>query len=259
MLIRKINDNNIKVKAIVLDFDGTISTLRYGWEDVMQDMMTDYLGKQYSREISKYIENSAGIQTIFQMKWLKDKIESLFGDSKDAWYYKDDYNRRLMIDVNRKIELIKNNKANKEDYLIAGSYEFLIEAKKLDLKLHIASGTDQKDVKNEADLLGIAPLVDSISGAPYRLENCSKEKVLQDLIERQGLHGPEVCVIGDGKVEISLGNKMQARTLGLATDEAKRQGINPVKQRRLELADAEAITGDFLNINEIFSWLNLRG
>ena len=129
MLIRKINDTNIKVKAIVLDFDGTISTLRYGWEDVMQDMMTDYLGKQYSREISKYIENSAGIQTIFQMKWLKDKIESLFGDSKDAWYYKDDYNRRLMIDVNRKIELIKNNKANKEDYLIAGSYEFLIEAK----------------------------------------------------------------------------------------------------------------------------------
>ena len=52
-------------------------------------------------------------------------------------------------------------------------------------------------------MLGIAP-VDSISGAPYRLENCSKEKSFKTLIERQGLHGPEVCVIGDGKVEISL-------------------------------------------------------
>ncbi len=259
MLIRVKNEKNIKVKAVVLDFDGTISTLRFGWEDIMQDMMEDYLGEKYSLEISRYIENSAGIQTIFQMKWLKEKIEFLFGASKDAWYYKDDYNRRLMNDVNKKIELIKNNEARKEDYLIKGAVEFLDEAKKLNLKLHIASGTDQKDVENEANLLGISPFVDSISGAPYRQESCSKEKVLKNLIEDQGLHGPEVCIIGDGKVEISLGSKIHARTLGLATDEATRQGINPVKQKRLELANAEAIAGDFLNKDEIFRWLNLKG
>ena len=259
MLIRRKNKDNIKVKAIVLDFDGTISTLRYGWEDVMRDMMVDYLGEEYRKEILEYVENSAGLQTIFQMKWLKDKAQALFGNSKDAWEYKDDYNKRLMLAVNKKIELIKNDKAKTEDYLIAGSVDFLKKAKNLGLKLHIASGTDEVDVKNEAALLGVSKLVDSISGAPYRQENCSKENVLQDLIEKERLHDAEVCVIGHGRVEIALGVKMKARTLGLATDEAKRRGINPIKQRRLELADAEAIAGDFLNIDEILSWLNLVG
>lgn len=259
MEIRRKNLDNIPVKAVVLDFDGTLSTLRSGWEQVMRDMMVEYLGENDAENITQYIERSAGIQTIHQMKWLKDRVQEKTGKSLDAWDYKDEYNRRLMLDVDRKKAQLAAGQAERESFLMAGAVPFLKALRQLGVHLHVASGTDQEDVIKEAELLGVSALVDSISGAPYRAENCSKEKVLGDLIARKGLHGPQVCVIGDGRVEIALGVQMGARTLGLASDEIKREGINPVKRGRLVEADAEAIVGDFLAWETLLGWMNLKG
>lgn len=259
MEILRAFESGTPVRVLVLDFDGTLSTLRSGWEEVMAKMMVDYLGKEEEAEIARYIEQSAGIQTIHQMKWLRDKVLEKNGIARDAWDYKDEYNDRLMEDVRQKTQKLESGQADREQYLIAGAIPFLKLMRTKGLKLHIASGTDQVDVRREAALLGIAPLVDSVSGAPYRQEDCSKEKVLKDLIARQGFHGPEVCVIGDGRVEIALGVEMGARTLGLATNEQKGRGINPVKVNRLTEAGAEALAGDFLDIDALLAWMNLEG
>lgn len=259
MEIRKIFSGSTPVRVLVLDFDGTLSTLRSGWEQVMRDMMVEYLGENDAENITQYIERSAGIQTIHQMKWLKDRVQEKTGKSLDAWDYKDEYNRRLMLDVDRKKAQLAAGQAERESFLMAGAVPFLKALRQLGVHLHVASGTDQEDVIKEAELLGVSALVDSISGAPYRAENCSKEKVLGDLIARKGLHGPQVCVIGDGRVEIALGVQMGARTLGLASDEIKREGINPVKRGRLVEADAEAIVGDFLAWETLLGWMNLKG
>ncbi len=259
MEIRKIFSGSTPVRVLVLDFDGTLSTLRHGWERVMADMMVDYLGEESQGEIAQYIEQSAGIQTIHQMKWLRDSILAKTGSALDAWAYKDEYNHRLMQDVERKTLELQSGKAKAEQYLMAGTIPFLKDMRARGLKMYIASGTDQEDVQREAALLGIAPLVDSVSGAPFRQENCSKERVLEELIAGQGFHGPQVCVIGDGRVEIALGVRHGARTLGLASDEEKGRGLNPVKRSRLVEADAEAITGDFLDLDTLINWMNLKG
>jgi len=63
-------------------------------------------------------------------------------------------------------------------------------------------------------------------------------------------------VVGDGRVEISLGREFGALTLGVASDEEARCGINPVKRARLIKAGAHAITGDFCDAEAILDWLD---
>ena len=61
------------VRAVLFDFDGTISTLRCGWESVMKPLMLEMISggawdDALEREVDDYINESAGIQTIHQMK-----------------------------------------------------------------------------------------------------------------------------------------------------------------------------------------------
>ncbi|NLD34583.1 MAG: HAD family hydrolase [Clostridiales bacterium] len=251
--------SSLSVRAVLLDFDGTISTLRHGWEQVMEPMMIEYLGAGSQDEARRYIDESTGIQTIHQMKWLAEQVRSRGGQALDPWAYKAEYNRRLMLGVAQKRRDILAGSASPDGYLIQGAKAFLSALRGMGVALHIASGTDHPDVLREAELLGVAGLVDSIAGAPVGEESCSKEMVLRRLAQEKGLQGGEVCVIGDGKVEIALGVELGARTLGLATDEERGQDINPHKREKLIRAGAEAIAGDFADLNGLMDWMNLGG
>ena len=55
-----------RTRAIVCDFDGTLSTLRGGWEAVMKASMLRHLPDE--RWIDAFIAETAGVQTILQMK-----------------------------------------------------------------------------------------------------------------------------------------------------------------------------------------------
>ena len=78
------------------------------------------------------------------------------------------------------------------------------------------------------------------------------------LVETIGLTGEKIAVIGDGKVEIALAREIGARALGLATDEARRRGVDAQKRDRLIRAGADAIEGDFLDKNALLAWLGLK-
>ena len=256
-IINKIKAKNIK--AAVFDFDGTISTLRCGWEEVMAPIFYREINgshaddKNLKAEIARYIDESTGIQTVFQMRRLAEWVKE-YGRNpvvRGEWEYKDIYNQALLEGVNKKIEGIKTGKLNANDYVIKGSREFLSELKKRGLKLFVASGTDDRDVKNECGILGFAPYFDKVMGAPYRKADCSKEAILRELIHNSGYKPSELVVFGDGKVEITLAKEAGAAAIGLATDEKARQGINPVKREKLIKVGADIITGDFLKTDEL--------
>jgi len=148
-------------------------------------------------------------------------------------------------------------KLSEEDYQISGAREFVLALHEKGVTICVASGTDDPDVQNEAKVLGMFSLFDKLKGAPLRRKDCSKEAVLRDLIESQGLMGEELLVVGDGRVEIALGNEFGAITLGAATDEAARSGVNPVKRDRLISSGAHAIVGDFSDTKGLIDWLKL--
>ena len=249
------------VKTILFDFDGTISTLRCGWEQVMRPLMLEYIGgDQVTGDliemVDRYIDDSTGIQTIYQMQWLAEHAAP--GNPTDPWWYKDEYNRRLMETVEKRKQSLFSGEESADTYLMSGAVDFLKAMKARGVKLYVASGTDHPDVLKEAEALGVKDYFDEIVGAPVREVNCSKEAVLKRLIEERGLSGESVAVIGDGKVEIALGKYSGARTLGLATNEKIRHGVNENKRRRLIKAGADAINGDFENRGALLRFLGFQ-
>jgi len=253
------------IKCAIFDFDGTLSTLRCGWEEVMRPLMYECIvgDKQLSKdesdkikaEIYAYVDESTGIQTIGQMKWLANTVKEYGFNTKtsdDQWFYKAEYNRRLMEHVAVERDKLIKGEITRATYLIRGSEEFLIALKNHGIKLFAASGTDEEDVIKEVTALGLAGYFDEIAGSKPHSEQCSKEEVIKRLLkENSGM-----IVIGDGKVEIRLGRENGALTLGVASDEQAREGINPVKQTRLTVAGAHAIVGDFRELDEILEWMS---
>lgn len=264
MEILNVRHARTPVRAVLFDFDGTLSTLRCGWERVMRPLMLEMIsgGKwdaALEREVDQYIDESTGIQTIHQMKWLAGRAkEQNPAAPDDPWWYKAEYNRRLMREVGKRVEALRAGAESRDHFLIAGSAEFLNALKARGVKLYVASGTDHPDVVSEAGALGLADAFTLIAGAPVGSENCSKEAVIQKLIAGEGLTGDDFCVVGDGKVEIRLGRAAGARTLGMATDEEVLHGVNPVKRERLVRAGADAIAGDFTCLDELLDFLGLE-
>ena len=252
------------VTTVLFDFDGTISTLRCGWEDVMEPLMVELIAgaSQPTPEIvdlvRAYIDESTGIQTIFQMKWLVETVRQVGlnpNPADDPWLYKAEYNRRLMQTVLQRRRSLVDGSGLREDFMIRGSEDCLRRLVDQGVQLYVASGTDDLDVKQEVEALGLAAYFTRITGAPAGRENCSKESVIRELIGQQGVRGDQLAVVGDGKVEIAIGRENGARTLGVASDERALAGVNPVKRTRLVQAGADAIVGDFTDaglMNDFF-------
>ena len=263
-ILKPLQSGRPAIKAALFDFDGTLSTLRYGWEEIMEPMMIEFIAGNTEiddalvTKVKEYIDQSTGIQTYYQMEWLAEEVKKGGhnpGASLDPWWYKDEYNRRLMERVNGLREEILSGKTSAINYLIEGGESLLQALKDKGVAIYVASGTDHDDVNEEARLLGLDKYFAEIVGAPSRKAACSKEAVIRKLLNDYNLQGQEVVVFGDGKVEIRLGNEAQTITVGVASDEAHRHGVNPVKRERLVKAGAYAIIGDFNELDEILNWL----
>ncbi len=264
ILLIPVNPKVNRLKAVLFDFDGTISTLRCGWEAVMAPFMEEVLAGSRENEddikkvVAEYIDASTGIQTIFQMRWLADQVKNQGRSPLDPWAYKAEYNRRLMQTVAERRKAVETGAVNADEYLIAGSRAFLQALKERGVLLFVASGTDQADVEREAAILGVADYFAEIAGAPPHEASCSKERVIRRLLGQSGMASEELAVAGDGKVEIAIAREAGALALGVASDEAKRSGINPIKLARLQTAGAQAVTGDFEDLPGLLSWLGLH-
>ncbi len=74
------------VRHAIFDHDGTISTLRQGWEAIMEPMMVRaILGKAYAtveeglyrkvvEDVHRYVDKTTGIQTLVQMQGLVEMV-----------------------------------------------------------------------------------------------------------------------------------------------------------------------------------------
>ena len=254
-----------KIKAAIFDFDGTFSTLRCGWEKVMRPLMLEEIsgGKaedaplELQKEVDDYIDQSTGIQTVYQMQWLKQRVEKegRNPEGHDEWWYKGKYNDRLMEQVQVRLDRLEKGLDKPEQYLIKGAVDFLLELKNHGIDLYLASGTDHKDVCREAKALNVDQYFTMIKGAPEHVAACSKEAVIKMILEEKNIKGEELLLVGDGKVEVALGKEAGGYAIGAATNEEALQGVNEVKKARLIKAGADVIVGDFTELNALMSWL----
>ena len=253
-----------KVRHAVLDFDGTISLIRDGWQNVMVPMMIDVLmetptnesRKQLESTVVKFVDQLTGKQTIYQMIRLCEEIQKRGGTAKDPLDYKDMYNDRLLPIVNDRITKLENQEITSNDLRVPMSLEFLQKLTAYDIKCYLASGTDIEFVKHEAKLLGVAEYFDGgIFGALREFSKFSKEMVIKKILADFDLNGSELLIVGDGYVEIQNAKSVNAIAVGVVTKENNVYDMNANKRQRLIRAGADIIIPDFREADQLLSYL----
>ena len=263
------------IRHAIFDHDGTISTLREGWEQIMAPMMIKaILGdrfmeadealyqKVYTR-VHDFIDRTTGIQTLVQMKFLLDLIRE-FGcvppdKMLDQFGYKQVYNEELLKMVQERERKLQRGELSIEDLTIKNAIVFLQKLHDAGIQLYLASGTDLQDVKNEARVLGYHHLFgDRIYGAVGDVAVEAKKMVLNRILDTIGESAfSSVVTFGDGPVEIRETRKRGGLTVGIASNEQKRFGLNEHKRSRLIKAGADIVVPDFSQSQYLLSLLNI--
>ncbi len=261
-----------RIRHAVFDNDGTISTLRQGWEQIMAPVMMkailgdrcqtsdDGLYQKVQRRVLEYIDQSTGIQTLVQMEALVGIVREfgLVPPEKvlDRFGYKKLYNDALMEMVSERIARLQRGQLDVSDFTVKGAVAFAQALRQRGVTLYLASGTDHADVVAESKALGYADLFKGgIYGATGDIDNCSKKMVLDRILAENNLRGPELAVFGDGPVELRECRKRDGIAIGVASDEIRRHGLNSQKRARLIKAGAHVIVPDFSQTSELLGLL----
>lgn len=251
----------------LFDFDGTLSLIREGWQDIMIPYFIQVLREVpgaldeagLEQAVTHFVDTLTGKQTIFQCIRLAEEVKKRGGTPLKPGAYKAEYLRRLNIHTRNRIAALEAG-ADPAGYLVSGSVELLGLLKERGYQLFLASGTDEEDVIREAGLLGLDTWFEErIYGARDDITDCSKELVIRNILSANKLHGGELLSFGDGFVEIELVAGVGGYTVGLATDERLRSGINERKRRRLLEAGADMIIPDFSDARALMHALEKGG
>jgi rfaE bifunctional protein kinase chain/domain len=267
---------DLKIRYAIFDNDGTISTLREGWELIMAPMMIKaILGEKYleadestydkvKSAVNQLIDKTTGIQTLKQMQILavlvaefgfvpEDQILNEFG-------YKEIYNNDLIAMVRDREKKLNKGELSVEDLTLKNAVPFLKVLHDRGIKLFLTSGTDEEDVKHEASVLGYDSLFEGrIYGATGDINKEAKKMVLDRILDSFGdSEAASIATFGDGPVEIRETSKRGGITVGIASNELRRFGLNLKKRTRLIEAGADIIVPDFSQQEVLFELLNIK-
>ena len=251
-----------KFRYAVLDFDGTLSLIREGWQQIMTPYFADELcatpkGRDLPRaelelRAREFITLLTGKQTIYQCIRLAEEITALGGKPQDPQAYKDEYHRRLLERIDGRLRGLEEGSIDPEALTVPGSYALLDMLKHHDVTPYLASGTDEVYVLKEAELLRVTPWFGGhIYGAQREYRTFSKKMVIERIIRENHLAGAELLGFGDGYVEIENIREAGGCAVGVASNEAERQGIDEWKRERLIRAGANYIIPDYRDIAEL--------
>jgi rfaE bifunctional protein kinase chain/domain len=265
---------NLSIKHCIFDHDGTLSTLREGWEQIMEAMMLRaVLGGQHDtvddvafervREaVRQLIDRTTGVQTLVQMVALVDLVRH-FGfvpvsEVLDEHGYKHIFNVELLKRVKGRVSKLEKGELTSEDFQIKNAAHMLSELYQRGVKLYLASGTDEADARAEAQAMGYAHFFEGrIFGGVGDIRVEAKKVVLERVIREHNLSGHEFATFGDGPLEIRETQRRGGLCIGIASDELRRFGLNLSKRKRLIRAGADLIIPDFSQVPKLLNVLQL--
>jgi phosphoglycolate phosphatase-like HAD superfamily hydrolase len=253
-----------RFRSALFDFDGTLSLLREGWPQVMIPMMVDELRATGTAEgeaeltahVEEFVMRLNGRQTIYQMIQLAEEVRKRGGTPAEPLTYKHRYHDLLMARIQGRIDALERGTAAREEWLVPGSHALLDGLRARGVRLYLASGTDLKYVRREAELLGLAPYFgEHVYGALDDYRNFSKQMVIERILRDNDLRGEQLLGFGDGFVEIEEVKKVGGVAIAVASDEVRREGINAWKRDRLVRAGADLVIPDYRDHAQLLEWL----
>lgn len=246
------------------DFDGTLSLIRTGWQQIMVPMMVDLLLETRSGEtpeqIRSVVEESVwrltGRETIYQMEALVEQIRERGGSPLAALDYKAEYLRRLHTAIGANLQGLESGAIATDSLLVPGAREFLETLYKRGVRMYLASGTDHQNVVDEARLLRIDGYFgDRIYGARDD-HSFSKAMLVRRILASAECAPDQLFGFGDGYVEIEEVKKAGGVAVGVATLEPACLEIDEWKRNRLLGVGADRIVANFLNRDALLAIFN---
>jgi phosphoglycolate phosphatase-like HAD superfamily hydrolase len=253
-----------RFRSVLFDFDGTLSLIREGWPQVMIPMMVDALRRTGTHEtdaelhaaVEDFVMRLNGRQTIYQMIQLADEVRKREGEPLEPLAYKHRYHDLLMERIQGRLADLESGRSKPEEWTVPGSHALLAEFRRRGLTLYLASGTDLKFVRREAELLGVAPFfAGHIYGALDNYRNFSKQMIIDRILAENDLHGEELLGFGDGFVEIEEIKKAGGVAVAVASDEVNRRGVNAWKRNRLVQAGADIVIPEYRRAPRLLRYL----
>ncbi|MBC7224119.1 MAG: HAD family hydrolase [Anaerolineae bacterium] len=251
------------IRHALFDFDGTISLIREGWQGVMVPMMVEVLlqtprhesEEELRRVVTDFVDRLTGKQTIYQMLRLCEEVEQRGGTPADPLVYKRMYLERLWEHIKGRVAALETGKVPPEEMMVPGALEMLKALRARGVTCYLASGTDEPYVLHEAEVLGLTPYFARTYGALDDYKRYSKKMVIARIIREHDLHGSEFAAFGDGFVEIEDTKAVGGIAVGVASNEATREGVNLWKRERLIAAGADLIVPDFREHGRLVAYL----
>jgi phosphoglycolate phosphatase len=241
-----------------------LSLIREGWPDVMIPMMvrilqgtgTEEKQDALSRIVEDFVMRLNGRQTIYQMIQLADEVRQRGGVARDPLEYKHQYHDLLWERIRDRVHGLEQRTIAPEAMTVPGSHRLLATLRDRGLTLYLASGTDIQYVRNEAAAIGVAEFFGQhIYGALDDYKNFSKKMIIDRILGENNLQGEELLGFGDGFVEIEEVKQVGGVAVGVASDEARRAGINQWKRNRLIQAGADIIVPEYRQQATLLNYL----
>jgi phosphoglycolate phosphatase-like HAD superfamily hydrolase len=243
------------LKHVLFDFDGTLSLIRQGWPEVMVPMFVEMLPRQegeaeddLARLATDDIMRLNGKQTIYQMIQLAERIRERGGTPAEPLWYKHEYLRRLDERIRTRTDSLRAGTVAPDELLVYGARPLLEHLVAKGYTLHLASGTDQPFVKEEAELLGLTEYFEGrIFGALDNYQDFSKQMVIERILREHAISGEELLSFGDGYVEIENTKQAGGLAVAVASDEANNGSgrVDAWKRERLLGVGADVVIPDF--------------
>jgi len=252
-------------KHVLFDFDGTLSLVREGWMDVMVPLMVEILAATRSGESREqltavardFVTELTGKQTVYQMIRLAEEVHKRGGRPEEPLVYKRAYHDRLMARIAGRREALRSGRASPPQMLVPYSLELLDELRRRGVALYVASGTDEKYVFEEVELLGLDEYFGKhVYGALEDYKSYSKAMVIERILKENRVEGASLLGFGDGYVEIQNIKAVGGLAVAVATDEAGRSGSpDPWKRDRLIGAGADLVIPDYRDWRRLVLYL----
>ncbi len=251
-------------RLAAIDFDGTMSLIRIGWQHVMHGVMKAALLPYFpspatiDTEIFGYIARSTGQPSIIQMAWVDEQVIMHGGPAYGAQHYLDQFSAALRAQIDAKVDTIHDD-ISADAVMVPGARAFLQLLRDHGIHIALVSGTEHHHLIRESAALRIDQFFDAgIYGPGHHDPGFTKSDAIDRLCQRLHIPAGALLSVGDGPVEIHAGKALAGYSLAVASHEVS-GGLDLHKREHLIAAGADAVIAHFRELNEIKALLFSQG
>ncbi len=252
------------IRCAMIDFDGTVSLLREGWDQVMIPMMVEELQslpgttettEQLAGKVTDWVVKLNGQPTIKQMQALVDEVSIRRGTPQPAGVYKQRYLQRLSNMIEKRKQDVRNS-GMPSRWTVPGTHHMLDQLKRRQLPLLLASGTDLDALREEAAILQVDHyFTEGIAGPESDTSTFTKAGSCDAMLSRLQAGGSSLLNIGDGYVETKVTKERGGLAIGVAYDHDHPGEYHGWRREQLIKAGVDLIVPDLQQSDLLLRWL----